>query len=417
MDTRLAVDGGRPVRTTEWPTYDKGDVFICPADEQAGIDAIKRQLYFRYDYRPVSETAVGRFESALRGYFGLPHALGCTSGTTAIALALLGLALPPRSVVLCPAFTFAATPSAIQLAGHRPVFVECDENLNLDIDDLRGKLTDEVKAVVVVHMRGVASDVDAVRALTDPLGIPVVEDAVPALGARLRGRLLGTIGTAGAFSTQSDKSINTGEGGFLVTADTELFARAIVYSGAYEGRMRRHFELGEVPPVAVSDLEHPIFGWRMDEIRAAMARSMLARLDERVALHRRNYTAVAQGLAEVSRIAVRQPVEPGALLGESMMFRVLDAQQGTAARFACALRAEGICARNIGDVDDCNVRAFWNWRFCFPDAAQARRDLPRTAALLEQSVDIPLSANLTMDDCADLIRAVQKVAAGLGTGR
>jgi len=193
-----------------------------------------RRLYFRYDHRPFTETEAGRFETALCDYFDARHALGCTSGTTAIALALLGLGLPPGATVLCPAFTFAATPSAIRLAGHNPVLVECNADLNLDIADLAGKLTEDVRAVVVVHMRGFACDVDAVRALTDPLGIPVIEDAVPALGARLRGRLLGTIGAAGAFSTQSDKSINTGEGGFLVTDSADLFARATVYCGAYE---------------------------------------------------------------------------------------------------------------------------------------------------------------------------------------
>jgi dTDP-4-amino-4,6-dideoxygalactose transaminase len=416
-DVELAMNGGRPVRTAPWPTYDKGDVFISPADEEAGVDAIRRRLYFRYDYRPLAETETGRFETALARYFDKPYALACTSGTTAIALALLGLGLPPGSTVLCPAFTFAATPSAILLAGHRPVFVECDDDLNLDVDDLARKLTDDVAAVVVVHMRGFASDVDAVRRLTDPRGIPVVEDAVPALGARLRGRLLGTLGVAGAFSTQSDKSINTGEGGFLVTDSAELFAKATVYCGAYEGRMRRHFGMPGTPadPAAdaVDDLDYPIFGWRMDEIRAALAASMLTRLDERVALHLRNYAAVADGIADVDRIAVRQPVAPEALLGESLMFRVLDPQPGLAAAFARALCAEGISARNIGDPGDSNVRAFWNWRFCFRDPADAKATLPRTAALLEQAVDVPLSANLTLDDCADVVHAVRKVAAAL----
>jgi dTDP-4-amino-4,6-dideoxygalactose transaminase len=258
--------------------------------------------------------------------------------------------------------------------------------------------------------------VDAVRALTDPLGIPVVEDAVPALGARLRGRLLGTIGAAGAFSTQSDKSLNTGEGGFLLTDATDLFARATVYCGAYEGRMGRHFDFPDEAPNRVSDLDYPIFGWRMDEIRAALANSMMARLDDRVALHQRNHAAVADGLAEEPRIALRAPVAPNAFLGESLMFRVLDAVPSAGAQFARALCAEGISARNIGDPVDRNVRAFWNWRFCFPDPAAAQRALPRSAAFLEQAVDIPLSANLTLDDCADVVHAVRKVAAGLTTG-
>ncbi|MET0389559.1 MAG: DegT/DnrJ/EryC1/StrS family aminotransferase, partial [Polyangiales bacterium] len=294
-------------------------------------------------------------------------------------------------------------------AGLRPVFVECDEDLHLDLTDLARKLTDDVRAVVAVHMRGFACDVDALRRLTDPRAIPVVEDAVPGLGAKLRGRHLGTLGVAGAFSTQSDKSLNTGEGGFVVTQSSALFARAAVYSGAYEGRMARHFE-PEEPPAEVVDTHYPIFGWRMDEIRAALARSMLRRLDQRVARHRRNYRAVAEPLAKLTRLAVREPVAPDALLGESLLFRLPDSRPGAAAGFARALRAEGITCRNVGDADDRNARAFWNWGFCFPSADVARRALPRTAATLEQTLDVPLSANLTEADCAELVRAITKVA-------
>jgi len=409
---RLARDGGSPVRVEAWPTYEIGDAYINTADEDAGIAAIRARRYFRYDARALPATDVGRFEAQLCRYFDAPHALACTSGTTALSLALLALGLTPTTRVLCPAFTFAATPSAIRLAGLTPEFVDCDDELHLDLLDLRRKLTPEVGAVVVVHMRGFAADVDAVRRLTDPLGIPVIEDAVPGLGARLRGRLLGTLGVASAFSTQSDKSINTGEGGFLITSCSELFARAVVYSGAYESRMARHFG-AEQPPESVSDQDYPIFGWRMDEIRGAMARSMLTRLDQRVALHRRNYQEVTVALDGIARIALRRPVAEDAVLGESLLFRVLDPSPMAAAAFADALRAEGIAARNIGAAQERNARAFWNWRFCFGDAAQAKRMLPRTAATLQRTVDISLSANLTPRDRSDLVAAVRKVATRL----
>ncbi len=409
---RLAIDGGEPVRTEGWPTYDAGDTFICGRDEAAGIDVVRSRDYFRYDQRPAEKTANGRFEAALTDYFGVRHALTCASGTTAIALALLGLDLPSGSTVLCPAFTFAATPSAVILAGLRPVLVECDADLNLDIADLQRKITPDVSAVVVVHMRGFASDVHAIRAITDPLGIPVVEDAVPALGARLRGELLGTIGVAGAFSTQADKPINTGEGGFLVSDDNHLMGRAVVYSGAYEGRMTRHFTDGDIPEV--NDLAYPLFSWRMDEIRASMAASMLDRLDERVTRHQRNYAYVAAGLADVAGLHLRRPVADGAYLGESLMFRVEDAAEASA--FARALRAEGIANRNIGDGRDVNVRAFWNWRFCLPDREKARLALPNTTRYLEQAIDIPLSPNLSPADCDDVVAAVTKVAHELERG-
>ena len=120
------------------------------------------------------------------------------------------------------------------------------------------------------------------QASPDEFDVPVFEDAVPALGAELRGRKLGTFGLAGAFSTQSDKSLNCGEGGFLITDDATIFARAVVLSGAYEGRYRRHFPDAE-PPIT-TDLDLPLFSFRMDEIRAALLRSELERLPLRLEL-------------------------------------------------------------------------------------------------------------------------------------
>lgn len=411
---RLAIEGGMPVRSRPWPTYDKGAVFVHPQDEQAALRAIRSHLYFRYDCRPQCETECGKLESELCLFFGSRHALAVSSGTAALALALMAAQIPAGSLVACPGFTFAATPSAIILAGCTPFLVEVDENLHLDLADLEARWTPEIKAVVVVHMRGFAADLDALGKLAAKFGVPVIEDAVPALGADYQGRKLGTFGLAGAFSTQSDKSLNCGEGGFLVTDDSEVFARAVVLSGAYEGRYLRHFPDTE-PPLA-SDLDLPLYSFRMDEIRAAMLRSELDRLPLRLDCFRRNYDYVSTALADLPGIAIRQPAAPDAYLGEAFIFRTRAAD---AAWFAKALCAEGIDARNLGASDDRNIRVFWNWRFMFAglDVEQTKALLPKTCHYLEQAVDIPLSSTLSEGDCDQLITAVRKVAGAARSGR
>lgn len=414
-ERELAVEGGQPVRTAPWPTYDKGDVFVHREDEEAGLRALRSHLYFRYDVRSFEETEVARFEASIRDFFGCRHALALSSGTAAIAVALMALRLPPGSLVACPGFTFAATPSAILLAGHRPLLIEADENLHFDVADLRRKYTPDMRAIVVVHMRGFGSDVDEIRRFADEVGIPVVEDAVPALGADLRGRRLGTIGRAGCFSTQSDKSINTGEGGFLVTDDDELFERAVVLSGAYEGRLRRHLA-GREP--VTDDLDLPLFNFRMDEIRGAVAASQMERLALRVRLLRSNYAYVTHQLRDLDRIALREPVAPDAVLGEALLFRLPDAEPGEVSWFAEALRHEGIDARALGCCRDVNVRCFWNWKFAFPgaDSDQVQASLPQTSRLLKETIDIPLAPRLTRRDCDQLVEAITKVTAALEAG-
>jgi len=119
---------------------------------------------------------------------------------------------------------------------------------------------------------------------------------------------------------------------------------------------------------------------------------------------------VAASLADLGEIAIRQPVAPGAYLGEAFIFRV---PGGDAQWFARALCCEGIDARNLGSGEDDNVRVFWNWRFMFGamDVAAIRAMLPNTTRYLRQAVDVPLSSNLSAQDCDHLIAAVRRVAA------
>ncbi|HEX3765882.1 MAG TPA: aminotransferase class I/II-fold pyridoxal phosphate-dependent enzyme [Kofleriaceae bacterium] len=398
----------KSVRSIPWPTYDKGNVFVDDEDLRAPRKALENRLYFRYDYRQYSDTETGRFEAALRRYLGVEHTLAVSSGTAAIALGLMSLQLEPGSLVACPGFTFAATPSAILLAGCQPLLIECDHNLHLDVADLERKMSSAVRAIVVVHMRGFASDMPAILALARRWKVPVVEDAVPSLGVVLGGKHTGTFGAAGAFSTQSDKSLNTGEGGFLVCQDATQFARAVVLSGAYEGRFRRHFA-GAVPEIC--DLDYPLFSFRMDEIRAALACAEMARLPRRLEVLRTNYEHVAGQLAEIDRIALREPTSPGAFLGDALVLRLPHASAEQVVQVAAALRREGVDARALGAPNDLNVRCFWNWRFLFKgmSATEIRALLPATAQHLSHAIDIPMSPTLTRADCDDLIRAVRKV--------
>lgn len=407
--TALAIDGGTPIRTAPWPSFERGDLPMDSIEVDAVSRVVKKRLLFRYDRRPMDETEVGSFERKIEAYFGQRHALAVSSGTAAIALALIGAGLEPGAEVLCQGFGFPATVSAVLLAGGVPVLVEVDENLNLDIDDVRRKIGPRTGAIVVVHMRGFASDVDALLELAEPADIVVVEDAVPALGARLRGRLLGTIGHAGAFSTQSGKSLNSGEGGFLITDDSTLFARATLASGAYEGRLRRHFPDSEPP---IEDLTVPVYNFRMDEVRGALASAQLDRLPDRLTTLTSNYTHIVTELADIGEVRIRQPIEPGALLGEAVIVRIPDSTPDFVAWFAAAMRAEGVSARAFGDPDDLNVRAYWTWRFLFPgrDRDWMRSLLPATTRYLDQSIDIPLAPTVGAQERSDLIESVHKVA-------
>lgn len=410
MRNKIAILGGNPTRIKPWPTYDKGNVLITTQEELAAYQAINSHRYFRYDDRPLALTETAKFENLLCSTFNSPYALAVSSGTAAIALGLWALEIQPGDNIACPAFTFPATPSAILLTGAKPVLIECDENLHFDLADLQQKSKQvNFKAIIVVHMRGFASDIIAIKQWAESQAIPVIEDAVPILGVLLNGKRLGMFGDVGGFSTQSDKVINTGEGGFVLTSNETLFAKMAVYAGAFEGRLSRHFPLNH--PLPILDLDYPIFSMRMDEIRAALATSQLLHLDERLKIQFNNYQYLAKHFDQFSFFSLRQPIAETALLGESLNFRLIGASLEKVEWVAAAFRAEGISARALGSQQDINVRAFWHWKFLFPtlteDAIKAKA--PNSATYIQETIDIPLSITLTKDDCDDLLKAAAKI--------
>ncbi|MGL4281909.1 MAG: aminotransferase class I/II-fold pyridoxal phosphate-dependent enzyme, partial [Albidovulum sp.] len=169
-----------------------------------------------FRYTAPDGAPVARLEAEFAEFLGSRYALAVASCSAALFLALKALDLPRGAKVLIPAFTFAAVPSAVVHADCEPVLVEVGESLRIDLDDFRTKL-ESADAVLISHMRGHTSDMDAIMEACDARGLPVIEDAAHSLGTTWNGRNIGTIGRVGCFSFQSYKLVNAGEGGIMVT--------------------------------------------------------------------------------------------------------------------------------------------------------------------------------------------------------
>jgi dTDP-4-amino-4,6-dideoxygalactose transaminase len=408
-----------PVRRKPWLSYERGDVLIDESDAAAAYEAVMAKRLFRYDDRDYVNTYCGRFELALAKYFSVKHALAVSSGTAAITVALLALGLEDDAPVGVTSFSFTATPSAVLQAGLRPVLLEVDETLGLDLDDLARKLP-TLKALVVVHMRGFADRIETICAMAAAAGVPVIEDAVPALGLAVAGRHLGTFGAMGAFSMQSDKSLNTGEGGFVLTNSDPLHARAVALSGAYEGRCRRHLreDAAQGSSDGWDDRDLPLYSFRLDEVRAAIALNQLTKLDGRITCLRRNFDEMRQRLRDLPHIVLRRSVYEAGCLGDYLLFRVHGADHATTLAFVDALNAEGISARCLGDDRKPNVRRFWDWRYLFPgcNLAEIKAALPKATAEIGRMIDVPMSPLLEPADLDDLTQALRVVSRRLRLG-
>jgi len=351
-----------------------------------------------FRYTAAEGAPVARLEAEFAAMMGVRYALAVSSCSAALFLSLRALDLPRGAKVLVPAFTFAAVPSAVVHAECVPVLVEVDDSLRVDMADFEAKL-DDAQAVLISHMRGHTSDMDAIMALCDARGIPVIEDAAHSLGTTWGGRKVGTIGKIGCFSFQSYKLVNAGEGGMFITDDPELAARAVIMSGAYEYNWKKH-------PGLQNSYQHwqnrlPLYNMRMQNLSAAVIRPQLPEVDRRVAQGRGNHDYVADRLNTSAHLAVPPALPPEERAPDSIQFRLLgDWTDEQARRFEASAKRRGAAVQVFGLSPD-NARAFWNWQF-LGDLPE----LPKTRAMLMRTCDLRLPARLQRPDLDFLAEAL-----------
>ena len=252
------------------------------------------------------EAEASYLEQEYAVYQGVKYCVATASGGQAIQLGLRVCGVNAGDKVLANAYTLAPVPGAIHSIGAEPVLVEIDQNYHIDMSHL-----DEMakrsgaKVLLLSHMRGHIADMDVLADIAHRYGIRIVEDCAHTMGAKWNGIKSGNFGDVAAFSTQTYKHMNSGEGGFLTTNDDEMAARAIIHSGSYM-LYERH---GAVPPKEVFDrvkLEVANFSCRMDNLRAALIRAQLPYLDSNIERWNQLYDRLFVQLAGIDGISIPQ---------------------------------------------------------------------------------------------------------------
>ncbi len=356
-----------------------------------------------FRYTAPADAPVALLEQEFAQLLGARYALAVSSCSAALFLSLKALDLPKGAKVLIPAFTFAAVPSSVVHAECEPVLVEVGENYRVDMTDFARKLPG-ADAVMISHMRGHTSDMDAIMRLCDAAGVPVIEDAAHSLGTVWSGRNIGTIGRVGCFSFQSYKLVNAGEGGIMITDDPEIAARAIIMSGAYETNWKKH-------PGLTNSCAHwqnklPLYNLRMQNLSAAVIRPQLPLVAERVEKGRANHDHVAAQLNRSAHLRVPDPLGLEQRAPDSIQFNLVGAwSDQQALDFQTAAKARGVSVQVFG-LSEGNARAFWNWQFLGEVP-----DLPQTRAMLMRACDVRLPTRLTEAELDFIAAAIVDAAA------
>jgi dTDP-4-amino-4,6-dideoxygalactose transaminase len=235
---------------------------------------------------------VDRFERALADFTGAKHALGVSSGTDAILVALMALGIGPGDEVLCPSFTFFATAGCVARVGATPVFVDsCPVCFNFNVLDAERKITPRTKAILPVHLFGQSAEMNAIMALARKHNLRVIEDAAQAMGATYRGQQVGTIGDFGTISFFPTKNLGAlGDAGAVLTNDTALYERAKI--------LRMH---GMEPKYY-----HQVIGgnFRLDALQAAMLSVKLPHFNSYTEKRRRNAALYTAALCELPGVKI-----------------------------------------------------------------------------------------------------------------
>jgi len=275
------------------------DLKVQASRLRAEFDAAFSSVVSRAAYTMGPE--LREFEEAFAAFCDCTHAVGVSSGTDAVKLALLGAGVRPGDEVIVPANTFIATAEAVSQLGARPVFVDCrDDTALIDPTLIEAAVTERTKAVVPVHLYGQPCDMDAVAAVAGRRGLAVVEDACQAHGARYKGRRVGSFGLAAGFSFYPGKNLGAlGDGGAVTTQDEALAEQLLL--------LRNHGQADKYT--------HAVVGWcsRLHNLQAGFLLKKLAHLEAWNAARRRaaaRYDELLADVAGVTPIAVGSVVEP-----------------------------------------------------------------------------------------------------------
>lgn len=412
MSTSAAVAENRVLPPRKVPAPALGWAMIGREEEELVLEVLRRKALFRY-YGPDPKAPpemVATLEREAAALLGVRFALGVTSGSAALEVALGALGIGPGDEVILPAWSWVSCFTAIVRVGAKPVLAEIDDTLSLAPGEITRLRTPRTKAAMVIHFQGAAADLAALTAEARAAGVALLEDCAESPGARYRGRRVGTFGDIAIFSFQQQKTITSGEGGMVVTSDPRLFERAV---RMHDLGQFRDFHARQIPA------SEPAFcgsQFRMAELTGAVALAQFRKVD-RIREHCRKLSlrlrAQIDGLAGLQLRRIPDPDGESAFetyfwvdtpeRRDAFRTRLqaagvpCDQMTGTYAQYRRAYVATGLA--HAPGATPFAVGPGW------PGPGYRVEDFPRTEGLIHRFVVIPVGVNHTADDI-DYIAAV-----------
>jgi len=382
------------------------------------MDVLETGVFMRYgfDNERKGIFKVKQLEKEFSEYCGTTYALGVTSGSSALKVALAAMGVGPGDEVIVPAFTFVATWEAVLEVGAIPVMGDIDATLNLDPADIERKITPYTKAVIPVHMCGSMAHIDKIMAVAKQHNLLVLEDNAQCCGGSLKGKKLGTFADMGTFSFDYAKTITTGEGGMVITDNKEFAWRADEY----------HDHGHDHNPAVTRAMEgrHILgFNYRMNELQGALGLAQLRKLDYVCSEQRKNKAKIKSFLSQVKGVGFREVPDPDGDTATFIAFNLPTEEM--AAKFQKSMSAAGVdtvCYK----ANKWHYAPNWEHMLSFATAnpkqypftdpsykgkvAYERKSIPQAEDLLGRTLVMGISVRMSDERIAQIKAAIEKAA-------
>jgi dTDP-4-amino-4,6-dideoxygalactose transaminase len=409
-DDKPALLGGPKTyraKFPEWPVYDG-------TEEQALQDVLKSGKWGRLDGK-----ITARFEKEYARMMGMKHSLATTNGTNALYTMLGALGVGPGDEVILPVYTFVATYNVVALNYALPILVDTDVNtFQIDTQKMEKAITPATRVLMPVHMGGMPADLDKIMAIAQKHKLPVIEDSCQAPGSEWKGKKVGSYGVGAAFSFQSTKNLNCGEGGAVTTNDSEFYNAC--YAFHHQGETKNAATFGTGIGTRGTNA-------RMTEFQAGILLSQMTRLQEQDKRRTQNAEYLSKLFNEIPGISPAKKYDGVTNVSYHLyMFRYDKSHFAgmSRARFIQALEAEGISAwSGYGKLNqESYVTALANNKFYLKIYGEKtmkqwmeRNQCPQNDKLTgEQSLwfgqTMLLGSTRDMDLIAEAVRKIQKYA-------
>jgi dTDP-4-amino-4,6-dideoxygalactose transaminase len=392
--SRLAIDGGRPVRESFLPYHRP---LIDSDDEQSVLETLRSGWL-------TTGPKTKRFEQVLAAYTGASHCVAVNSCTAALHLALEAVGVGPGDEVITSPITFASTANVIVHCGATPVFADVEpDTLNIDPDAIDAAITPRTKAIIPVDFAGHPCDLDRILGIARRRGLVVIEDAAHSIGAEYRGRRVGGIADLTAFSFYATKNVTSGEGGALTTNNADWAERAGIMS--LHGISRDAWKRYGADGYQHWDIVGPGYKYNMPDVAGSLVLSQFGKLDAfraRRAELKRRMDACLRAVPEITLPGERQDV-----VHAYHLYPIIVRTEALAADRDTIMHA--IQRENIGigiHFRAVHLHPFYTTTFGFH-----RGLFPHAEYYSDRTISLPLYARMTDRDADDVVAGVQKVIA------